>query len=67
MVQMMLLCLYLIMMNALETTIDRDNTVTKEEALVEILQKTASGDPPTVDNAKQLFRTAFILILNVMI
>ncbi len=38
----------------IRNTIDRDNTVTKEEALVEIYKRQRPGDPPTVDNAKQL-------------
>lgn len=38
----------------IRNTIDRDNTVTKEEALVEIYKRQRPGDPPTVNNAKQL-------------
>ena len=38
----------------IRNTIDRDNTVTKEEALVEIYKRQRPGDPPTVYNAKQL-------------
>ena len=38
----------------IRNTIDRDNTVTKEEALVEIYKRQRPGDPRTVDNAKQL-------------
>lgn len=38
----------------IRNTIDSDNTVTKEEALVEIYKRQRPGDPPTVDNAKQL-------------
>ena len=38
----------------IRNTIDRDNTVTKEEALVEIYKRQRPGDLPTVDNAKQL-------------
>ena len=38
----------------IRNTIDRDNTVTKEEALVEIYKRQRPGDPPTLDNAKQL-------------
>ena len=38
----------------IRNTIDRDNIVTKEEALVEIYKRQRPGDPPTVDNAKQL-------------
>ncbi|WP_304153917.1 DNA-directed RNA polymerase subunit beta [Megamonas hypermegale] len=38
----------------IRNTIDRDNTVTKDEALVEIYKRQRPGDPPTVDNAKQL-------------
>ena len=38
----------------IRNTIDRDNTVTQEEALVEIYKRQRPGDPPTVDNAKQL-------------
>lgn len=38
----------------IRNTIDRDNTVTKKEALVEIYKRQRPGDPPTVDNAKQL-------------
>ena len=38
----------------IRNTIERDSTVTKEEALVEIYKRQRPGDPPTVDNAKQL-------------
>ena len=38
----------------IRNTIDRDTTVTKEEGLVEIYKRQRPGDPPTVDNAKQL-------------
>ena len=38
----------------IKNTIERDSTVTKEEALVEIYKRQRPGDPPTVDNAKQL-------------
>lgn len=38
----------------IRNTIDRDTTTNKDEALIEIYKRQRPGDPPTVDNAKQL-------------
>lgn len=38
----------------IRNTIDRDTTTNKDDALVEIYKRQRPGDPPTVDNAKQL-------------
>jgi len=40
-------------------TMERDNTESKEEALVEIYKRLRPGEPPTVDNAKQLLESLF--------
>ncbi len=38
---------------------DRDLATTQEEALVEIYKRARPGEPPTVESAKNYFRTAF--------
>ncbi|HMM23182.1 MAG TPA: DNA-directed RNA polymerase subunit beta [Selenomonadales bacterium] len=40
-------------------TLERDNTDSKEEALVEIYKRLRPGEPPTVENATQLLETLF--------
>ncbi|MFA6849470.1 MAG: DNA-directed RNA polymerase subunit beta [Selenomonadaceae bacterium] len=43
----------------IRTTMERDNTDSKEEALVEIYKRLRPGEPPTVDNAQQLLNSLF--------
>ncbi|MBP2656159.1 MAG: rpoB [Firmicutes bacterium] len=43
----------------IRATLERDNTDSKEEALVEIYKRLRPGEPPTVDNATQLLETLF--------
>lgn len=43
----------------LRSTLERDNTDTKEEALVEIYKRLRPGEPPTIDNATQLLESLF--------
>lgn len=43
----------------IRATLERDNTTTQEEALVEIYKRLRPGEPPTVDNATQLLETLF--------
>jgi DNA-directed RNA polymerase subunit beta len=40
-------------------TLERDNTNSREEALVEIYKRLRPGEPPTVDNATQLLESLF--------
>lgn len=40
-------------------TLERDNTESREEALVEIYKRLRPGEPPTVENATQLLETLF--------
>ena len=40
-------------------TIDKDNTSTEDEALVEIYKRLRPGEPPTVDSAKSLLDNLF--------
>lgn len=40
-------------------TIDKDNTSTEDEALVEIYKRLRPGEPPTVDSAKSLLNNLF--------
>ncbi|HWQ61983.1 MAG TPA: DNA-directed RNA polymerase subunit beta, partial [Negativicutes bacterium] len=40
-------------------TLERDNTDSREEALVEIYKRLRPGEPPTVENATQLLETLF--------
>ncbi len=40
-------------------TLDKDNTSTEEEALLEIYKKLRPGEPPTVDSAKSLITNMF--------
>jgi DNA-directed RNA polymerase subunit beta len=43
----------------IRATLDRDNTESREEALVEIYKRLRPGEPPTVDNAAQLLESLF--------
>jgi DNA-directed RNA polymerase subunit beta len=43
----------------LRSTLERDNTDSKEEALVEIYKRLRPGEPPTIDNATQLLESLF--------
>ncbi|MEG6586997.1 DNA-directed RNA polymerase subunit beta [Dendrosporobacter sp. 1207_IL3150] len=43
----------------IRATLERDNTASKEEALVEIYKRLRPGEPPTVDNATQLLESLF--------
>jgi DNA-directed RNA polymerase subunit beta len=40
-------------------TIEKDPTTTEEQALVEVFKKQRPGEPPTVDNARNLLRALF--------
>ena len=40
-------------------TLDKDNTTTEEEALLEIYKKLRPGEPPTVDSARSLITNMF--------
>ena len=40
-------------------TLEKDNTKTKEEALIEIYKRLRPGEPPTLDSAQSLFETLF--------
>ncbi len=40
-------------------TMDKDNTTSYEEGLLEIYKRLRPGEPPTVDSAKQLFNSLF--------
>lgn len=43
----------------IRATLERDNTDSEDEALVEIYKRLRPGEPPTVENAKQLLETLF--------
>lgn len=43
----------------IRTTLERDNTDTEEEALVEIYKRLRPGEPPTVESARSLLETLF--------
>ena len=43
----------------IRATLERDNTASREEALVEIYKRLRPGEPPTVDNATQLLESLF--------
>ncbi len=42
-------------------TLEKDNTSTEEEALIEIYKRLRPGEPPTVENAKSLLNNLFFL------
>ena len=43
----------------IRNTLDRDNTQTEEDALIEIYKRLRPGEPPTVDSARTLFEALF--------
>ena len=43
----------------IQTTLERDNTDSREKALIEIYKRLRPGEPPTVDNAQQLLDALF--------
>ncbi|NLG85525.1 MAG: DNA-directed RNA polymerase subunit beta [Firmicutes bacterium] len=44
---------------SIRNTLERDNTQTEEEALIEIFKRLRPGEPPTVDTARSLFESLF--------
>ncbi len=40
-------------------TLEKDPTATEEQALVEVFKKQRPGEPPTIDNARNLLRSLF--------
>ena len=44
---------------ALSNTLDKDQSKTHEEALIEIYRRMRPGDPPTLDSSRTLFETLF--------
>ncbi|NPV54075.1 MAG: DNA-directed RNA polymerase subunit beta [Firmicutes bacterium] len=44
---------------AIRSTLERDNTESEEEGLVEIYKRLRPGEPPTVESARALFETLF--------
>tara|TARA_Y100001970_G_scaffold132492_1_gene163478 strand:+ start:33736 stop:37449 length:3714 start_codon:yes stop_codon:yes gene_type:complete len=45
--------------NYIETTLSRDNTENKDEALIEFYKRMRPGDPPSIENALQLIESSF--------
>tara|TARA_B100001142_G_scaffold52824_1_gene50655 strand:- start:12396 stop:16112 length:3717 start_codon:yes stop_codon:yes gene_type:complete len=43
----------------IETTLSRDNTENKDEALIEFYKRMRPGDPPSIENALQLIDSSF--------
>ena len=43
----------------IETTLSRDNTENRDEALIEFYKRMRPGDPPSVENAVQLIESSF--------
>jgi DNA-directed RNA polymerase subunit beta len=43
----------------IQRTIDKDTTTREEEALIEVFKKQRPGEPPTLDNARNLLRSLF--------
>jgi DNA-directed RNA polymerase subunit beta len=43
----------------LQHTLDKDPSTREEEALIEVFKKQRPGEPPTLDNARNLLRTLF--------
>jgi DNA-directed RNA polymerase subunit beta len=43
----------------INSTLEKDNTTSVEEALVELYRKIRPGDPPTVENARNLLNSLF--------
>ncbi len=46
-------------LNLIENTLEKDDTSTKDEALVEIYEKLRPGEPATIDTARDYFKTHF--------
>ena len=44
---------------SIKLTLEKDNTQSEEEALIEIYKRLRPGEPPTVDSARTLFETLF--------
>lgn len=44
---------------AIQNTLERDNSQTEEDALIEIYKRLRPGEPPTVDSARTLFEALF--------
>ena len=47
------------LINYIETTLSRDNTENKDEALIEFYKRMRPGDPPSIENALQLIESSF--------
>ncbi|CAB4687127.1 unannotated protein [freshwater metagenome] len=43
----------------IQSTLDKDTTSREEEALIEVFKKQRPGEPPTLDNARNLLRSLF--------
>ncbi len=43
----------------MQLTIEKDTTVNEEQALIEVFKKQRPGEPPTVDNARNLLNSLF--------
>jgi len=43
----------------IQATLEKDTTTREEEALIEVFKKQRPGEPPTLDNARNLLRTLF--------
>src|SRR4029078_1324155 len=43
----------------IEKTLENDPTTREEEALIEVFKKQRPGEPPTLDNARNLLRSLF--------
>src|SRR5262249_60234127 len=43
----------------IEKTLDKDPTTREEEALIEVFKKQRPGEPPTLDNARNLLKALF--------
>ena len=43
----------------IEKTLEKDTTTREEEALIEVFKKQRPGEPPTLDNARNLLRALF--------
>jgi DNA-directed RNA polymerase subunit beta len=43
----------------IQATIEKDTTTREEEALIEVFKKQRPGEPPTLDNARNLLRSLF--------
>ena len=43
----------------MQATLEKDTTTREEEALIEVFKKQRPGEPPTLDNARNLLRALF--------